>query len=140
MQLKVYENQHSIILNFEQYCGVYRCVHCNNFWNQNCDYYRHSKSCTTTVRETFPENIHKNLTKNFKKLQKSKNCCEHYDCHSPFFGCYDFEAYFSKKQISSNSSMLALDACHVLLSVAVAINILGYESGVCLVTEGSASS
>ena len=33
--------------------------------------------------------------------------------------------------------MLTLDACHFPLSVAVASNIPGYESGVCFVTEGS---
>ena len=33
--------------------------------------------------------------------------------------------------------MLTLDACHLPLSVAVASNIPGYESGVCFVTEGS---
>ena len=33
--------------------------------------------------------------------------------------------------------MLTLDACHVPLSVAVASNVPGYESGVCFVTEES---
>ena len=33
--------------------------------------------------------------------------------------------------------MLTLDACHVPLSVAVVSNVLGYESGVCFVTEES---
>ena len=33
--------------------------------------------------------------------------------------------------------MLTLDACHIPLSVAVASNVSGYESGVCFVMEGS---
>ena len=33
--------------------------------------------------------------------------------------------------------MLTLEACYIPLSVAVASNIPGYESGVCFVTEGS---
>ena len=33
--------------------------------------------------------------------------------------------------------MLTLDACHVPLSIAVASNVPGYESGVCFVTEES---
>ena len=33
--------------------------------------------------------------------------------------------------------MLTLDACHIPLSVAIASNVAGYESGVCFVTEGS---
>ena len=136
MRLNVYENHLSIIVDFEHYCGVYQCVHCDKLWYRNCDYYRHTKSCTTTVREIFPGGIHKNPATIFEKLEEIGIVVPHCDRYFPFFACYDFEAYFSKKQIS-NSSMLTLDACHIPLSVAVASNIPGYESGVCFVTEGS---
>ena len=59
MRLNVYENNLSVIIDFEQYCGAYQCIHCDKLWFQNCDYYRHTKSCTTTVREVFPGGIHK---------------------------------------------------------------------------------
>ena len=136
MRLNVYENHLSVIVDFEHYCGVYQCVHCDKLWYRNCDYYRHTKICTTTVREVFPGGIHKNPATIFEKLEEIGIVVPHCDRYFPFFACYDFEAYFSKKQIS-NSSMLTLDACHIPLSVAVASNIPGYESGVCFVTEGS---
>ena len=136
MRLNVYENHLSVIVNFESYCGVYQCVHCDKLWTENNNYYRHTKSCTTTVREIFPGGIHKNPATIFEKLEEIGIVVPHCDRYFPFFACYDFEAYFSKKQIS-NSSMLTLDACHIPLSVAVASNIPGYESGVCFVTEGS---
>ena len=136
MRLNVYENHLSIIVDFEHYCGVYQCVHCDKLWTENNNYYRHTKSCTTTVREIFPGGIHKNPATIFEKLEEIGIVVPHCDRYFPFFACYDFEAYFSKKQIS-NSSMLTLDACHIPLSVAVASNIPGYESGVCFVTEGS---
>ena len=136
MQLNVYENHLSVIVDFELYCGVYQCVHCDKLWYQNCDYYRHTKSCTTTVREVFPGGIHKNPATIFEKLEEIGIVVPHCDRHFSFFACYDFEAYFSKKHIS-NSSMLTLDAFHIPLSVAVASNIPGYKSGVCFVTKGS---
>ena len=136
MRLNVYENYLSVIVNFESYCGVYQCVHCDKLWTENNNYYRHTKSCTTTVREVFPGGIHKNPATIFEKLEEIGIVVPHCDRHFPFFACYDFEAYFSKKQIS-NSSMLTLDACHIPLSVAVASNIPGYKLGVCFVTEGS---
>ena len=136
MRLNVYENHLSVIVDFEHYCGVYQCVHCDKLWNDISHYYRHTKSCTTTVREVFPGGIHKNPATIFEKLKEIGIVVPHCDRHFPFFACYDFEAYFSKKHIS-NSSMLTLDACHIPLSVAVASNIPGYESGVCFVTEGS---
>ena len=136
MRLNIYKNYLSVIVNFQSYCGVYQCVHCDKLWNDISNYYRHTKSCTTTVREVFPGGIHKNPATIFEKLKEIGIVVPHCDRHFPFFACYDFEAYFSKKQIS-NSSMLTLDACHIPLSVAVASNIPGYESGVCFVTEGS---
>ena len=136
MRLNVYENHLSVIVDFESYCGVYQCVHCDKLWTENNNYYRHTKSCTTTVREVFSGGIHKNPATIFEKLEEIGIVVPHCDRHFPFFACYDFEAYFSKKQIS-NSPILTLDTCHIPLSVAVASNIPGYESGVCFVTEGS---
>ena len=136
MRLNVYENHLSVIVNFELYCGVYQCVHCDKLWDHSGNYYRHTKICTTTVREVFPGGIHKNPATIFEKLEEIGIVVPHCDRHFPFFACYDFEAYFSKKQIS-NSPMLTLDTCHIPLSVAVVSNIPGYESGVCFVTEGS---
>ena len=136
MRLNVYENHLSVIVNFEHYCGVYQCVHCDKLWNDISNYYRHTKSCTTTVREVFPGGIHKNPATIFEKLEEIGIVVPHCDRHFFFFACYDFEVHFSKKHIS-NSSMLTLDACHIPLSVAVASNIPGYESGVCFVMEGS---
>ena len=136
MRLNVYENHLSVIVDFEHYCGVYQCVHCDKLWTNVKHYNRHTKSCTTTVHEVFPGGIHKNPATIFEKLEEIGIVVPNCDRYFPFFACYDFEAYFSKKQIS-NSPMLTLDTCHIPLSVAVASNIPGYESGVCFVTEGS---
>ena len=136
MRLNVYENHLSVIVDFEHCCSVYQCVHCDKLWDHSDNYYRHTKSCTTTVREVFPGGIYKNPATIFEKLEEIGIVVPHCDRHFPFFVCYDFEVYFSKKQIS-NSSMLTLDACHIPLSVVVASNVPGYESGVCFVTEGS---
>ena len=136
MRLNVYENHVSVIVDFEHYCSVYQCVHCDKLWYRNCDYYRHTKSCTTTVCEVFPGGIHKNPATIFEKLEEIGIVVPHCDRHFFFFACYDFEVYFSKKQIS-NSVILTLDASHIPLSFAIASNVPGYKSGVCFVTEGS---
>ena len=125
-----------MIVDFELYCDVYQRVHCNKLWDHSGNYYRHTKSCTTTVREVFPGGIHKNPPTIFEKLEEIGIVVLHCDRHFPYFACYDFEAYFSKSKIFNNS-MLTLDTCHLPLSVAVTSNIPGYESGVCFVTEGS---
>ena len=135
-QLNVYENHLSVIVDFEQYSGVYQCVHCDKLWTENDNYYCHTKSCTTKVCEVFLGRIHKNPATIFEKLEEIGSVVPHCDGHFSFFACYDFEACFSKKQFS-NRFMLTLEACHIPLSVAVASKVPGYESGVCFVTEGS---
>ena len=135
MQLNVFENHLSVIVDFERYCGVYQCVHCNKLWYNTKHYNQHTKSCTTTVHEVFPGSIHRNPPTIFEKLEEIGIAVPYCDRYFPFFACYDFEAYFSKTKIFNNL-MLTLDACHLPLSVAVASNIPGYESGVCFVTEG----
>ena len=59
MRLNIYENHLSVIVDFEHYCGVYQCIHCDKLWNDISHYHRHTKSCTTTVRDVFPGGIHK---------------------------------------------------------------------------------
>ena len=126
MRLNVFGNHLSVIVDFELYCGVYQCVHCDKLWDYSGHYYRHTKSCTTTVCEVFPGGIHKNPATIFEKLEEIGIVVPRCDRHFPFFACYDFEAYFSKSKIFNNS-MLTLGACHLPLSIAVASNIPGYE-------------
>ena len=70
MRLNVFGNHLSVIVDFELYCGVYQCVHCDKLWDHSGHYYRHTKSCTTTVREVFPGGIYKNPATIFEKLDK----------------------------------------------------------------------
>ena len=126
MRLHVYKNHLNVIVDFEHYCSVYQCVHCDKLWYNVKHCNQHTKSCTTTVRDVFPGGIHKNPATIFEKLEEIGIVVSNCDRHFPFFACYDFEAYFSKKEIS-NSSMLTLEACHIPLSVAIASNVPGYE-------------
>ena len=135
MRLNAHGNHLFVIVNFKQYCNVYKGIHCNKLRNNVTNYHRHTKSCITTVRETFPGGIHKNFTTIFKKLEEIEVVLPHSDRHFPFFVCFDFKMYFSKHQ--SSSFMLTLDAGHFSLSVPIASNIPGYESGVCFATKGS---
>ena len=70
MRLNVYENHLSVIVNFESYCGVYQCVHCDKLWYNSKHYNQHTKSCTTTVHEVFPGGIHKNPATIFDELEE----------------------------------------------------------------------
>ena len=40
MKVNVFKNHLSLILDFEKYCRVYQCIHCDKLWYRNCHYYR----------------------------------------------------------------------------------------------------
>ena len=74
MKVNVFKNHLSLIVDFEKYCHVYQCMHCNKLWYQNCHYYRHTKTCLTTVCESFPGGVYHNYhnpytIENLKKLE-----------------------------------------------------------------------
>ena len=74
MRLNIWKNHLSLIVDFEHYCRVYQCIHCGKLWDQNCNFYRHTKTCKTTVCDLFPGGIHKNPATVFEKLEEIGIC------------------------------------------------------------------
>ena len=61
MKANVFKNHLSLIVDFEKYCRVYQCMmHCDKLRYCNCNYYRDTKTCLTTVRESFPGGVYHN--------------------------------------------------------------------------------
>ena len=137
MRLNIWKNHLSLIVDFERYCRVYQCIHCGKLWDQNNNYYRHTKTCKTTVRDLFPGGIHKNPATVFEKLEEIGICVPANERFFPYFACYDFEAYFSQEHLPGNGPKLSFEARHVPLSVGIATNVPNFENGVCFVTNGN---
>ena len=134
MRLNMWENHLSLIVDFEHYCRVYQCIHCGKLWDQNNNYYRHTKTCKTTVRDLFPGGIHKNPATIFKKLEEIGICAPVNKRFFPYFACYDLEAYFSQENLPENGPKLSFEARHVPLSLGIATNVPNFENGVCFVS------
>ena len=137
MRLNIWENHLSLIVDFQHYCSVYQCIHCGKLWDQNNHYYRHTKTCKTTVRDLFPGGIHKNPLTIFKKLEEIGICVPANERFFPYFACYDFKAYFSQENLPGNGPKLSFEALHVPLSVGIATNVPNFENGVYFVTNGN---
>ena len=134
MKLNVYEN-HLSIIDFEKYCHVYQCVHCSKLWYRNYHYYRHTKTCTTTVRESFPGGIHRNPYTIFEKQEQIGICVPKQDRFYPYRACYDFEAYLARENLLKNGPKLVFEARHVSMSVGIASNVPGFEEEKCFTTS-----
>ena len=108
MKLNVCKNHLSLIINFEKDCHAYQCVYCSKLWYQNCHYYGHTKTCTTTVRKSFAGGIHCNPYTIFKKLKQIGICVPKQDRFYPYHACCNFEAFIARRNLPKkvqNSSL-----------------------------------
>ena len=117
---------------FSKYCHVYLCVHCSKLWNHNRNYYRHTKTCTTTVCESFPGFIYRNPCTIFEKLEQIGTCVPKQVPFYPYHACYDLEAYLVRENLPKNGPKLVFETRHFPMSVGIASNVPGFEEGKCL--------
>ena len=131
MRLNILENHLSLIVNFEQYCNMYQCIHCGT----------ETVIITVTPKLVKPQFViffqrifiktHPQYLKNLKK--------------SVFVSVQtkDFSLILLvviSKPISliylpGNGPKLSFEVRHVPLSVGIATNVLNFENGVCFVTN-----
>ena len=137
MKVNVFKNHLSLIEDFEKYSHVYQCMHCDKLWYQNRNYYRHTKTCLTTVRESFPEGVYHNSYTIFEKLEQIGIQVPKQDRFYLFYACYDFEAYLYRDLLPENGPKLLFEARHVPISVGIASNVPGFEEGKCFITSGN---
>ena len=137
MKVNVFKNHLSLILDFEKYCRVYQCMHCNKLWYQNRNYYRHTKTCLTTVHENFPGGVYHNSYTIFERLEQIGIQISKQNRFYPFYACYDFEAYLYRDQLPQNGPKLSFEARHIPMSVGIASNVPGFEEGKCFITSGN---
>ena len=63
MQLNVFKNHLSLIVDFEKYCDVYHCQRYDKLWYGRKDFLRHTSSRDQTVTQSFPGGITKVKTR-----------------------------------------------------------------------------
>ena len=137
MNVNVFKNHLSLIVDFEKYCHVYQCIHCDKLWYCNSHYYRHTKICLTTVRESFPGGVYHNSYTIFEKLEQIGLQVPKQDRIYPYYACYDFEAYLYCDQLPENGPKLLFKVRHIPMCVGIASNVPGFEEGKSFITSGN---
>ena len=87
MKVNVFKNHLSLIVDFKKYSRVYQCMHCDKLWYRNCHYFRHTKTCLTTVCESFPGGVYHNSYTIFEKLEQIGKQAPKQDRIYPYYGC-----------------------------------------------------
>ena len=137
MKVNLFKNHLSLIVDFGKYSRVYQCMHCDKLWYRNCHYYHHTKTCLTTILESFPRGIYHNLYTIFEKPERIGIQVPKQDRIYPYHACYDFEAYLYHDQLPENGPKLLFEALHVSMSVGIASNVPGFEEEKCFITSGN---
>ena len=104
-------------------------MHCDKLWYQNRNYYRHIKTCLTTVHKSFPGGIYHNSYTIFEKLEQIGIQIPKQDRFYPYY------AYLYRDQLPENGPKFVVR--HVLMSVGIAFNVPGFEEGKCFITSGN---
>ena len=137
MQLNVFKNHLSLIVDFEKYCDVYQCQRCDKLWYGRKHFLRHTISCDQTVTQSFPGGVFKNQPTIFQKLEDIDVFVPHDQRHYPFYCCYDFESILRQNNLPENGEKLSFTSKHIPLSVGIASNIPNFEDPICFVSEGN---
>ena len=137
MQLNVFKNHSSLIVDFEKYCDVYQRQRCDKLWYGRKKCSKHTSSCDQTVTQSFPDGIFKNQSTIFQKLEDVGFFVPLDQRHYPFYCCYNFESILSQNDLPENGEKLSFSSKHIRLSVGIASNIPDFRIPFVLFLRGT---
>ena len=137
LNLNMYRNHLSLIVDMCKYGRVYSCEKCYKAFSSNYNLKRHTavtKDCTK-VRFIYKGGVYKPSRTIFQKLSElGVHTPAHLKIY-PYKIAFDFESYFVKNGEKSCNTTFELD--HVPLSASVASDFPGYTEPVCFVRESN---
>ena len=136
MNLNLFGNHFSYIIDLKLYSKAYQCSKCGKIFTSGYRVKRHELTCDNNVTHVFPGGAYSTPPTIFEKLEK-----EDIDTSDDmrFFShraTFDFECFFDEVVASQQTLKFKVEAHHVPLSVSVASNVDGYESAKHFVTDG----
>ena len=126
-----------LITNFEMYAKKYRCRGCDHIFNRFSNLTAHQKVCSGLTREKFPGGYFCASSNLFQRIEDLGIEVDESRTFFPYFTFWDIESQL-KHHSETVSDSTQFNAVHIPVSVAVASNIPGYESGQVFVNKDPA--
>ena len=126
INLNLYENHFSYIRSMQLYTGHYVCPRCSKIWTENRHYHRHIRTCEFRVKHKYVGGVYHTPLTIFERLDEVGIYVPEEDRYFPFRATFDFEAYFSKRNLPKGTDLLQWNAKHAPLSVSIASNVPGF--------------
>ena len=135
INLNLYENRFSYVKSMQLYTGRYVCPQCSKIWTENNHYHRHIRTCEFKVKHKYVDGVYHTPLTIFERLDKVATHVPEEDRYFPFKATFDFEAYFSKRNLPEGTHLLQWNAKHVPLSVRIDSNVPGFVKPLCIINE-----
>ena len=137
MYLNLYETHFSYIKDINMYCHSWRCRNCEQaLWKTPYDLHRHERTCTEGIKRVYKGGVYRPPASIFERLDGEGIIVSPVLRYFPYRATFDFECYFDRENIPTNTDHVEWIARHVPLSVSVASNVPGYEPAQCYITDG----
>ena len=137
MNINLYLNHFSYIIDVEKYAKSFKCSTCGKLWKEAGQLHRHEKTCELGVNYKYVGGYyHPHLTV-FDELEDAGVDVAEEFRYYPYRATFDFECYFSKDDLPADTAKVTWKATHIPLSVSLCSNIPGYTEPICLVTTGN---
>ena len=137
MYVNLHETHYSYIRDINMYCHSWRCRNCEQaLWKCPYDLHRHELTCEAGVNRIYKGGVYRPPSSVFERLDDEGIVVSDSLRYYPYRATFDFECYFDRENIPTNTDHVEWIARHVPLSVSVASNVPGYEPAQCYITDG----
>ena len=137
MYVNLHETHYSHIRDINMYCHSWRCRNCEQaLWKCPYDMHRHELTCEAGVNRIYKGGVYRPPSSVFERLDDEGIVVSDSLRYYPYRATFDFECYFDRENIPTNTDHVEWIARRVPLSVSVASNVPGYEPAQCYITDG----
>ena len=135
INLNLHENHFIYVKSMQMYTGRFVCPRCSEIWTENKNYHRRIRTCEFEVKHKYVGGVYHTPLTIFERLNEVGIHVPEEDHYFPFRAPFDFEAYFSKRNLPEGADLLQWNAKHVPLSVSIASNVPGFVKPLCIINE-----
>ena len=137
MYVNPHETHFSLIHDIKAYSHSYRCSKCeDSLWKYPAWLERHELTCEAGVRRVYGGGVYHTTPSVFQRLDDEGITVVDTLRFYPYRATFDFECFFDRDNLPTDSDRVQWIARHIPLSVSLASNVQGHETPQCYVTDG----
>ena len=137
MFVNLHESHFSYIRDIKAYSHSYKCSKCeDSLWKYPAWLERHELTCEAGVRRVYGGGVYHTTPSVFQRLDDEGITVVDTLRFYPYRATFDFECFFDRENLPTDSDRVQWIARHIPLSVSLASNVPGHEPAQCYVTDG----